>query len=173
MGLLMGWVLLLLWAVVIWIWILVSPPSSVEASLLSNEQKHCGALSGPTQCKHALTGRGLYLFCVMFSCLLKLEEIQGFLRVPLSYLSEDFHVYVRYEAKFTVSKAQFPIYHNGGTSCFNIVHVWSAVLKLLNLRMSFSKCLCEMIENIASMQLFNPDRYEFFTFFTQLIFQNG
>lgn len=153
-----------------WIWILVLSPSSVEASLLSDEQKHCGALSGPTQCKHALKGRGLYLFCVMFSCLLKLGEIQGFLRAPLS---GDSCVYVRYEAKFRINKAQFSIYHDGGTLCFNVVHVWGAVLKLVNLRMSFSKYLCEMIESIASMQLFNPDKYEFFTFFTQLIFQNG
>lgn len=54
------------------------------------------------------------------------------------FLGEDSSMYVRYEAKFTVNKAQFSIYHDGGTSCFSTVHIRSAVLNLLNLRMSFS-----------------------------------
>lgn len=124
-----------------------------------NRNTECGALSGPTQCKEALKGRRLHLFCVTFSCLLKLGEIQQFLRAP-EFLDKDSSMYVRYEAKFTVNKAQFSIYLDGGTSCFSTVHIRSAVLNLLNLRMSFSWYLCELIENIASMQLFSPDKYE-------------
>lgn len=88
-----------------------------------NRSTECGALSGPTYCKQALKWRRLFLFCVTFSCLLKLGEIQGVLRAPLSYLGEDSCVNVRYEAKFTVNGTQFSICHNGGTSCYDVVHV--------------------------------------------------
>lgn len=51
------------------------------------------------------------------------EVNSGVLRAPLSYLGEDSCVYIRYEAKFAVNKAQFSICGDGGTLCFNVVHL--------------------------------------------------
>lgn len=55
-----------------------------------------------------------------------LAEVWGYSGVfenTSEFLDEDSFMYVRYEAKFTVNKAQFSIYHDGGTSCFNTVHI--------------------------------------------------